>query len=422
MEAYNNYIKNLEKLISFKSVKSKKLPDMPFGEGVFGAYNYFINLAKSFGFEVINYDNYIGEIVYGEGEEIGIIGHLDVVPEGEGWNTPPFSLTKIGNTYYARGVSDDKCACLLILYILKELKDSLAPCNKKFRFFIGCDEESGWEDIDYFKTKSNFPTYGFSPDGDFPVSYAEKGINEIIFSIPKLKNFYDLSGGTVFNAVCGYASVKTKNKNIPQELLDKYGLKLTDNLIESFGKACHGSRPQCGINALKTLFLFFKDCGENVDNVLDYLFFDKARLMEIKTEQGNVTFSADIAKEKDDKIFIHCDLRVPAPKKLEDLLPILNSFNIPFVADKKRDPLYVEKESDFVKTLLSAYNAITKSQGEPVSQSGGTFAYVFHKGCAFGPEFPNKISSIHEPNECITEEEIILLYEIYKKAIFDLAK
>ncbi len=422
MNNFNDYIENLKKLISFKSVKNQSLPQKPFGEGVYGAFEFFMNLAKSFGFDTINYDNYIGEIVYGEGEEIGIIGHLDVVPEGEGWFTPPFTLTKLNDTYYGRGVSDDKSACLLILYILKELKDSNIKCNKKIRFFVGCDEESGWEDIDYFKTKSYFPEYGFSPDGDFPVSYAEKGINEIIFSFPKLKNFYDLKGGTVFNAVCGYASVKTKTTDIPQDLLDKYNLKLTDNTIESFGKACHGSRPSCGINALKALFNFFNECGENVNNVCEYLFKDKAKLMDITTEQGSVTFSPDIAREEGEKVYIHCDLRVPAPKKLEDLLPIIDTFKIDYVADKKRDPLYVEKDSEFVKILLNAYNTVTGKSGKPVSQSGGTFAYVFKKGCAFGPEFPDKKSSIHEPNECITEEELKLLYKIYKKAVFDLVR
>ena len=85
------------------------------------ALHYFLNLAKNFGFETKNYDDYAGEIIFGEGEEIGIIGHLDVVPEGEGWNTPPYELTKIDGIYYGRGVSDDKGLTLMNLYALKAL-------------------------------------------------------------------------------------------------------------------------------------------------------------------------------------------------------------------------------------------------------------------------------------------------------------
>lgn len=34
------------------------------------------------GMKTENYDNYIGEIEFGEGEEtLGILGHIDVVPE-----------------------------------------------------------------------------------------------------------------------------------------------------------------------------------------------------------------------------------------------------------------------------------------------------------------------------------------------------
>ena len=129
MKNFNEFILALEKLISFKSVKESSKKDMPFGEGVYGAYKYFMDLAKDFGFETINYDNYVGEIILGKGEEIGIIGHVDVVPEGAGWNTPPYTLTKVGNTYYGRGLADDKAPLLLCLFILKELKDMINSCH-----------------------------------------------------------------------------------------------------------------------------------------------------------------------------------------------------------------------------------------------------------------------------------------------------
>ncbi len=421
MKDYNYFIDCLSKLISYRSVKQDASKSMPFGKGVYDAYSYFMSLAKDMGFETVNYDNYIGEITYGNGQEIGIIGHLDVVPEGTGWNTDPYTLTKIDDKFYARGIADDKAPVLLCLFILNELKESGIRCNKRFRFIIGCDEESGWQDIDYFKTKSTFPTYGFSPDGNFPVSYAEKGINEIIFTLPKLKNFSNVKGGTVFNAVCGYCTCVANDDGINLDLLQKHGLSHKGNVIESVGKSCHGSRPNLGKNAIEPLFNYFLDMGEDVSNVCEYLFQDKAGLKNILTPQGDVTFSPDIIEEVDGKVVIHCDCRVPAPKKLEDLFPIFDSFKIPYFARKQRDPLYVPKDGKFVQTLLNAYNQATGETGRPISQSGGTFAYVFDRGCAFGPEFENRAGSIHEPNENMSEEDLFKLYEIYKKAIFDLA-
>ena len=52
---------------------------------------------------------------------------------------------------------------------------------------------------------------------------------------------------------------------------------------------------------------------------------------------------------------------------------------------------------------------------------GSTFARVFLKGCAFGPEFPNVNFHLHEADERVKEEHLLTAYDIYKKALFDLA-
>lgn len=422
MENKELFIKSLEKLISYKSVKSEAVCGKPFGEGVFQAYDYFMSLARDMGFETFNYDNYIGEVIYGEGEELGIIGHLDVVPAGEGWKTDPFTLVLDNGIYYGRGVQDDKAPLLICLFVLKELKDKKIPCNKKIRLIVGCNEESGWEDVAYFRKKSKFPEYGFSPDGNFPVSYAEKGMSVIKFYLPAFKNFTDVKGGTVVNAVCGYASAKVKNA-VDLTLIKKHGLTVKDgNVIESVGKSCHGSRPELGKNAIKPLLEYFCDAGEDIENVIECLFNDKGGLKNIINEQGDVTFSPDLIEEKDGKVIITCDCRIPAPLSLNDLLPIFDSFGIEYVAEEKHDAVMVDKNGKLVKTLIDAYTSVTGKEGEPISQCGSTFARAFEKGVAFGPEFDDEPSSIHEANERISEKNLFKLYEIYKKAVFGLVK
>ncbi len=419
MQYFNEFIRALEKLISFESVKTKKVNDMPFGEGVYGAYKYFINLASSFGFETINYDNYIGEVVFGEGEEIGIIGHVDVVPAGSAWNTPPYTLTKVGNTYFGRGLADDKAPLLLCLFILKELKESNQPVNKKFRLIVGCDEESGWQDIAHFNKVSSFPEYGFSPDGNFPVSYAEKGIAYLTFKLPKLKKFFNVKGGTVLNAVCGLATVETTLKDVK---ISNERVSLKGKTLESVGKSAHGSCPQNGINAIKLLYETFLENGEDVKNVLDCLFNDKFGLFKMETEQGNVTYSPNVIEEKEDGIYLYCDCRFPYPITENDLREKLNKFNIPYELVIKHDTQYVNKDGEFVKTLLNSYNKVMGENASPIAQGGSTFARAFTKGVAFGPEFIGVPSTIHQPNERLTEEELLKLYNIYKTAIFNLAK
>ena len=127
-----HFLKSLSTLLSFNSVENEKGEGMPFGEQINNALNFFLSLANSFGFETINYDGYAGEVVFGDGEEVGILGHLDIVPAGTvGWTVNPFQLTVKDGYYYGRGIVDDKGPILLCLYALKELKDSGIVPSKK---------------------------------------------------------------------------------------------------------------------------------------------------------------------------------------------------------------------------------------------------------------------------------------------------
>ena len=316
---------------------------------------------------------------------------------------------------------DDKAPTLLCLYALKELKDSGATVNKKFRLFAGCNEETGWQDFEYLKTKTQMPEYGISPDGNFPVGYAEKGITVVDFELPPLKLFHNLKGGTVINAVCDYAQVTADDDGINVDLIKKFGLTLNGNVIESKGKAAHGSNPHLGKNALKPLFEYFLAMGEKVENVVDYLFNDKAGVFKTMTEQGGITFSPDLAKEENGKIIISCDCRVPAPLTKLDLFKIFDTFGLKYSYLEKHEPMMVEKDGWFVSTLLNAYNSITGENKKPTTMGGCSFARCFKKGCAFGPDFKTYETNIHDANECVKVDDLLTAYEIYKKSIFDLA-
>ncbi len=425
MNDFNNFILDLSTLISINTEKAPASEGAPFGGNIKNALNQFLSIAKRFGFTTKNYENYIGEVCFGaeDGQEIGIIGHLDVVPAGIGWNTPPYTLTKVGDTYYGRGIADDKAPMLLVLYALKELKDSNIPVNKKFRLFVGCDEESSWQDVEYFSKNYRFPTYGFSPDGNFPVTYSEKGMYVVTFKLNKLKNFSFLNGGTVVNAVCAYATAKASEQGIDIEKLNKRGLKLNGDVIESVGKSAHGSQPQLGTNAMKALFEYFVDMGEDLQKVVDYIFNDKANLFANQTQQGKLTLSAGLLNQTQDNITITCDVRVPAPMTAKQVFDIIDTFGIEYEYVEKHPPVMVEKDGWFVQALLSAYKSATGDENATAMAMGGsTFGRAFEKGCSFGMDFPNCSNGIHQPNEHVSEKELITAYEIYKRALFNLAK
>ena len=419
---YQNFFQDLKKLISFKSVQSSPSPNAPFGEENKKALEFFLSLAESFGFQTVNYDNYGGEIVVGDGEEIGIVGHLDVVPASNGWDTDPFTLTEKDGKVIGRGVEDDKAPSLLILYALKNVKQSGVKFNKKIRFIVGCNEESGWKDVEYIKTKTTLPKFGFSPDSEFSLSYAEKGVYHVTISLNAFKNFFDLRGGTAVNAVCDYASVRVKDDAIDHQLLEKYSLKLNKGLIESFGVASHGSAPEKGKNALYAIFRYMEEMGEDLNGFADLVFKDGIEVSRFSTEQGKTTFSPNLIKQTETGYQLICDCRLPAPLKIAQILPCFDKIGKDYHVKECHEPFMVDKDGWFARCLLDAYNEVTGEIAVPYHSSGSTFARVFEKGFAFGPGDEAKTGGCHSTNEFITKEHLLKCYKIYEKAILNLIK
>ena len=160
-------VKKVQELIQIPSVyENSDNPSKPFGENANKALEYMLELGNSLGFRTKNIDGYCGYIEFGEGEElIGIIGHLDVVPEGEGWTYPPFSGTIFDNKIYGRGAIDDKGPVIASLYAMKAVMDN-CKIHKRVRLILGLNEENDWKCINYYKKHEELPTIGFSPDAD----------------------------------------------------------------------------------------------------------------------------------------------------------------------------------------------------------------------------------------------------------------
>ena len=91
MSAYIDDIKKkISQIVRFPSYQQPAESGKPFGAPAAEALTYFLSLAKGMGFETHNYDNYAGDVIFGEGEEFAVLAHLDVVPAGSGWTHEPF--------------------------------------------------------------------------------------------------------------------------------------------------------------------------------------------------------------------------------------------------------------------------------------------------------------------------------------------
>ena len=108
----------IESLQSVLRAKSEEAPAVmtkdgevyPFGEGVQEALVKTLELGKKMGFETLNVDNYGGHIDFTgkSGKVMAIIGHLDVVPAGDGWDFDPYGAEVKDGKIFGRGTADDK--------------------------------------------------------------------------------------------------------------------------------------------------------------------------------------------------------------------------------------------------------------------------------------------------------------------------
>jgi succinyl-diaminopimelate desuccinylase len=97
------------------------------------------------------------------------LGHLDVVPVGEGWTHGPFNPVIEDGKLYGRGVNDDKGPAMAAFYAMRNLKEMGIPLKKMIRLILGTDEESGMRCIQYYLSKHQPPFIGFAPDATFPL-------------------------------------------------------------------------------------------------------------------------------------------------------------------------------------------------------------------------------------------------------------
>lgn len=450
----NEIIENLSNLIKIPSVSMEtNNPESPFGKDCKDALDYILNLGNSIGFRTKNIDGYCGYIEFGEGQElIGIIGHLDVVPaqESDGWTTPPFSPSIRDGKLFGRGSIDDKGPVIAALYAMKAIKDCM-NIQKRVRLIIGLNEEKDWKCINYYKEHEEWPIVGFSPDANFPAIFAEKGIMSISLENPfSIKNFEILEincNNNAINVVPKYCSITLKSTSKTSFEIDNLLNNSIDNLsiskinddtikIEAFGIASHAAHPELGKNAIKILIEFLLSNFEFDSNYLNTIYdaglfdIESPRFVseeQIKDESGILTSNVAILEYKNNNIIIKINLRVPVTVSLDEIKSKYDNLLINFSTATVnmfgvQEPLYVDKESYLVKTLVNIFNKKTGLNSEPIAIGGGTYARAFKNFISYGATMPGDLDMCHQVDEFIEIDKLILSSKIYAEAIYELAK
>lgn len=457
-------IKNLQELIRIPSVHSESNnPNEPFGKNTVKALNYILNLGKNLGFRTKNIDGYCGYIEFGSGDDlIGIVGHLDVVPEGENWTYPPFEAQIVNDKIYGRGSIDDKGPVIASLYAMKAVMDyaqeNSISTNKRVRLILGLNEERDWKCIDYYKEHEEIPSIGFSPDADFPCIYAEKGLISP-FLIMDYSNFLDKDivlknidcNNNPLNVVPKYCSCEIVAKNnikiedvniLIQKLISEYKFNIETIVLDnntlkmiSHGIQAHAAHPDLGVNAISRLIIVLDKLFKNY-NIIVPLFdlftkyigldFNGNKLnINIPDESGKLTLNVGKFYFKDNDLKIGFNLRVPINTKFElienNFSSICKKFdNVYCEFTGKKAPLHVSKDSYLVKTLCKIYNEATNSNAEPIAIGGATYARAFDNFVSFGANLPGQKDMCHQTDEFISIDNLMLACRIYCTSIYEL--
>jgi succinyl-diaminopimelate desuccinylase len=360
----NDLIKSIYAITAVPSVKSSATRLYPFGENIAAALDKALAIAASLGFKTYNGGYYYGfaEAAAENNEErdyIGIFGHLDVVAAGKGWQTDPFSPVMKNNTIYARGVLDNKAPLFAALYALKALVNAGVTFKKPVRIVFGCDEESGFADMEYYLKHEEPPLCGFTPDCKYPVVYAERG------------------------------RLKLQTTAGPEFLSDFYAY-ITDYFLQA-----DTSGDRLGIA-----------CGDAEFHALEMRDYRlSSNHSGISVFAWQVSYPPSVTADQ-----IVAKIRKTLPASLT--LQVLKNYN----------PVFFDKESELVTKLSEAFAAVTGLDSTPVTTTGGTYAKIVPHIVPFGPSFAGQKGIAHNPDEYMTVEDIMTNAAIYALAVYNLTR
>lgn len=449
-------LNDLKEMVAIDSSRdlANKTDEFPLGPGPAKALAKFLEIAKRDGFETTNIDNLAGRVEFGEGNEtLGIIGHMDEVPAGDGWVTDPFTVVAKDGKLFGRGVADDKGPSLAAYYALKILKEQGVKLSKKVHFIVGTDEENDWTGINRYLETEPRPDFVFSPDAEFPIINGEKGIVSFELTFKGVANtgkdkLVSFTAGLAANMVPQTAKATISSANLAaietaydaflkeNKLTGSFEVKGEEASIVLNGQGAHGSEPELGRNAATFLGTFLSQydfAGRDLNylkTIASFLHEDftgsKLGINHHDDLMGELSSAPDVYNYDENEGTILVNVRYPQGTTPAEMIEIINGklgeFATAAVKGHNQEPHYVSGEDPLVKTLLSVYEKQTGKKGHETIIGGGTYGRIFERGVAFGAQPEDQPNVMHQPNEYMLEEALIDSIAIYTEAIYELTK
>ena len=447
-------VEALAPLIAAESTRSEAKPGMPFGEGPAKALDRALELARRWGFRTENHEGYVGTADLNEhADGLHILAHLDVVGAGDGWDTDPYFLVRDGDLIYGRGTDDDKGPLVAALLAMRCVRELGIPLTKNVRLIMGTDEESGSEDIEHYYASHPFAPYSLSPDADFPVTNIEKAHYCPRFSASWKRTeapgvrVLALNGGIRVNVAPANCTCLLENADKAQleavlkQVSGETGVSLSAEFqgntakITAVGVQAHASTPDEGKNAITATLQALcalplaEGAAEETVRQLHECFpygDNRGKAMGIAMEDkvsGCLTLTFSMVHLDSEGFWGIFDSRDPLCATEENTCRVTEARMAAFgwKCEGKLGPAHaVDGNSDFIKTLLSAYETYTGRKGYCEAIGGGTYVHEIPGGVAFGAGEHDFDSHLHGANERARISQLLKTAMIYALVIGNL--
>lgn len=444
-EQESEILENWFRLIRIPSVQGKAEEHAPFGRACAEALAEAEKMFAEAGFETRSEADrgYALSFWQGGKRTIGLFGHSDVVPVGDGWSfTEPFEPRIVDGCVFGRGSSDDKSGIIATLYAMKFLRDHKIPIQSRLLAYIGSNEESGMKDIEAFVANEEMPDLSLIPDSSFPCALGEAGILHAIYeSEEPFVDVIDFHGGEAFNVILEKVQVKLRDKDglfeeIKARMQDEavYTLSRENGqlLLQAKGLTKHAAHPDGSLNAAALAAKLLAECPslaptdrETMKTIAEYLLPYYGEAMGISYEEegfGKLSAANGMVKVESGHVSVSLDIRYGvgfAAKELEDRLDgawAARGWKRCFM--NNRPGFKVDPSSPLPETFLSLYREITGRENPLYWMRGGTYARYLKNAMAVGthtpaegevkkPPMPAGHGSAHQPDECVNIRDLM---------------
>lgn len=436
-------IEDLAQLVKIRSV-SEPNERYAMGDGCARCAEKAMEIGRKWGLEAQNHDYYcVSLLMKGDGKtELGILGHLDVVPEGTGWSFDPYGAILREGYMLGRGAGDNKGACVMSLYAMRCIRELGLPFSSDVRLILGFNEEGGMQDIEHYLQVMPPPRFTIVCDGAWPMIIGEKGIlTADLTTTLRAGNLLALQGGITSNSVPDSAWALIRAEQRASDLPAAPGIQLIDTndglKIHATGKACHAMAPESGINAIYLLTdylltenLLTEDACRAIHfvrQVSSSCYGEGLGIQWEDTLSGKTTCIAGMCRLESGKLTLNINVRyaIGADRTLQREHLVAACTASDFIIENYNDsaPRYMSADEGPAADLLHLYREMTGDNAEPIIMGGGTHARKFPNALPYGPGhwgFSGKFGGAHSVDEAVYLEHLTQALPIYVAALMQL--